>query len=307
MEETTICKNEDIIDVSVIIPCKNEVNNLRWTVDSITTSKNSLTFEIIVVDDASEDLSTEFLKADLFKEKYKNIILVQTNNVGAAQARNAGAEVARGKYLFFCDAHVKVPDRWLDELVGTLANYRADIVAPCVMDISNESSAGYGQTWDNQLRVKWLINKPNNIVEVPIACGCAFGITKEAFKKINGFDYLFQVWGKEDEELCLKAWLYGCKIVMNPDIKVQHLFRLKHPYRVNSSNVTYNMLCMAYSHFKKERIIKTIKIAKNNFLFDTTAKDIKLNLELVLKQREKYLKERIYSDDFFFEKFMILF
>lgn len=302
-----LSKPESLIDVSVIIPCKNEVNNLKSTVDSIMNSKNSLSFEIIVVDDASMDLSTEFLSSDLNKNIYKDIVLVKTNNVGAAEARNIGGKAAKGKYLFFCDAHVKVPDGWLDSLVNTLKDCNADLVAPCIVDMSNITSAGYGQTWDNQLKITWLTSNPGNIVEIPIACGCAFGITKEAFEKIGGFDHFFQVWGKEDEELCFKAWLYGYKTIVDPEVKVQHLFRPRHPYQVTTANVTYNMLCIAYSHFKKERIIKTINIAKNDFFFSTASADIKKNLDLILKQREQYFKERVYDDDFFFEKFNILF
>ncbi|WML35835.1 glycosyltransferase [Clostridium sp. OS1-26] len=296
-----------MIDVSIIIPCKNEVNNLKSTVDSIINSKNSLSFEIIVVDDASIDLSTEFLKADLNKDIYKDIILVTTNNVGCAGAKNAGAKVAKGKYLFFCDAHIKVSNGWLDGLVNTLENTGAHLVAPCIVDMSNGLAAGYGMTWDDQLRAKWLINKPNTITEIPLACGCAFGIAKEVFEKINGFDHFYQIYGNEDFEICLKVWLYGYRVVVNPDIKIRHLFRKKHPYQVTTANVTFNTLCLAYSHFEKERLIKVIQIVKNDYFFSTAAADIRSSSDLILKQREKYFKERMYNDDFFFRKFNIHF
>ncbi|OBR94101.1 undecaprenyl-phosphate 4-deoxy-4-formamido-L-arabinose transferase [Clostridium ragsdalei P11] len=305
MEEKPSYKNK--VDVSIIVPCKNEVNNLKWTLDSIMKSKNFLNFEIIVVDDASNDSSTQFLKSDLNKPTYKDIILIKTNNIGAARARNAGAKVANGNYLFFCDAHVKVPDHLLDNLVDTLKVSNANIAAPCILDMHNNLAAGYGQTWDNKLNVTWIVRNPGIIYEIPIACGCAFCITKEAFQKINGFDNLFQVWGKEDEELCFKAWLYGYKIVVNPEVKVRHLFRPKHPYKVTSSNVAYNMLCMAYSHFKKQRILKTINLINSYSYFPIVVSSIKSNLDLIFTQREKYFKERIHDDDFFFKKFMISF
>lgn len=298
-------KRKELVDVSVIIPCKNEVSTLKHTVDSIMNSKNTLTFEIIVVDDSSIDSSTQFLEEE--KHIYKDVILIKTNSLGAAKTRNAGASIAKGKYLFFCDAHVKVPDYWLDNLVNTLKNYNGDLIAPCIADMYNIAAEGYGQTWDDRLKVVWLMDKPKEGTEIPIACGCAFGITKEAFEKINGFDYLFQVWGKEDEELCFKAWLYGYKIVINPEVKVQHLFRYKHPYKVTAANVTYNMLCFAYSHFRKERIIKAINIAKDNVYFYNISEDIKTNFNSIFSQRKKYIKERKYDDEFFFRKFTIPF
>ncbi|MCM8711262.1 glycosyltransferase [Clostridium sp. SYSU_GA19001] len=307
IENIYASSKKSTIDVSIIIPCKNEVNTLRKTINSMIKSKNSLSYEIIVVDDNSIDGSTDFLKEDLNKEIYKNVSVIKTNDLGCAGAKNAGAYLAKGNYLFFCDAHVNVPDRWLDSLVNTLETTNAHLVAPCIVDMSNTYSAGYGQVWDSELKLKWLMDEPKGISEIPIACGCTFGITKEVFNKINGFDRFFKVWGKEDEEISLKLWLYGYKAVVNPYVKVQHLFRKSFPYKVTSFNVTYNLLCLAYSHFKKERFIKIINLAQNDFYFKDAALQIKLNEELILSQRKKYFIERKYDDDFFFNKFNIEF
>lgn len=306
-EVKTESKSEDLVDVSIIIPCKNEINTLKSTVDSIMNSQNSLSFEIIVVDDASIDLSTKFLKSDSNKDIYKDVILIKTNNVGCAVARNAGAKVAKGKYLFFCDAHIKVANGWLDNLVNTLKNTGAHLVTPCIGDMANTLSECYGGTWNDKLQFTWLLTKPKGITEIPMAGAAALGITKEVFKKINGFNHFFQVYGVEDQELCLKAWLYGYKLVVNPNVKVQHLFRAKHPYQVTTANVIFNMLCLTYSHFRKERIVKTVDIVKSSRFFDMAVADIRLNMGLIMKQREQYFKERMYNDDFFFKKFNILF
>ncbi len=295
------------VDVSIIIPCKNEVNNIRWTIDSILESKNHLKCEIIVVDDASTDGSADFLKTYISEDKYRDVILIKTNNIGAAAARNAGAKAAKGKYLFFFDAHVKVPDMWADDLINTLEKAKASLVAPCISDISNISSAGYGQTWNDEFKITWFSKKPNKGDEIPLAGGAALGITREAFDRIGGFDHLFQVWGKEDEEICLKAWLYGYRIVINPDVIVQHLFRKKFPYKVTLANVTYNTICLACSHFEMERLKKVMDIAKRDYYFFTAAHEIDKNSDLIVRQRNKYLIERVYDDEYFFKKFNILF
>jgi glycosyltransferase involved in cell wall biosynthesis len=295
------------VDVSIIIPCKNEVNNLKPTVDSIIKSKNTLNFEVIVVDDGSTDKSTDFLNLNSNRNIYKGVKLIKTDKLGVAGARNAGAKIAKGNYLFFCDAHIKVPDRWLDKLVSTLKNDNAHIVAPCIADMNNIYAVGYGQSLDKNFRSTWLTSKPKGAAEIPFACGCTSGITKEAFEKIGGFDHLFQVYGSEDFEICFKAWLYGCRVVVNPDVKVQHLFRPSHPYEVTTSNVIFNILCLGYSHFGKERLTKTISMMKNEYAFSSAAADIKAQSELILKQREKYFRERMHDDNFYFEKFKIPF
>lgn len=307
IKNKTQIKVGENIDASIIIPCKNEVNTLKATVDSIINSKNITRYEIIVVDDASIDLSTEFLRADMNKHIYKDIILIRVDNVGCAVARNAGVKVAKGKYLFFCDAHIKVEDRWLDNMVSTLENNNADLVSPCIVDMSNPLAECYGGTWKDKFQFNWLLTKPKGITEIPMAGAAALGISKEIFKKISGFNDFFQVYGMEDQELCIKAWLYGYKLVVNPNVKVQHLFRIKHPYQITTANVIFNILCLSYCHFRKERIVKTIDIVKSSPFFDIASADIKLNMGLIMKEREKYFNERIYSDDFFFEKFSIPF
>lgn len=294
-----------MFDVSIVIPCKNEVNNLKKTVDSIIHSENNLSYEIIIVDDSCTDGSCDFINKN--KEIYKNVKLISALSLGAAGSRNLGATAALGKYLFFCDAHVSVPDYWLDTLIKTLEQNNAHIIAPVIKDMIKENSKGYGQTWNKNLEVTWLLNEPkNNGSEIPIACGCAFGIKKEVFDAIGGFDKYFQVWGKEDEELCFKSWLFGYKIILDTSVEVKHLFRSRHPYQVTYENIIYNFLCMAYSHFSNKNLAKALNIARNNYAFSSAAAKIMLN-EGLIKQRKEYFNKRKFDEDYFFEKFNISF
>lgn len=292
-----------MFDVSIIIPCKNEVSNLKKTVDSIMDSKNKLSYEIIIVDDGSTDGSCDFINVN--KEIYKDIKLISVLNFGAAGARNFGAKTALGKYLFFCDAHISVPDYWLDTLINTLEDNRAHIIAPVIEDMVKENCKGYGQTWNNNLEVTWLLNKiENSSSEIPIACGCAFGIKKEVFEAIGGFNKYFEVWGKEDEELCFKSWLFGYKVILDISVEVKHLFRQTHPYQVTHENVIHNFLCMAYCHFSDKNLVKALNIARKNYDFSSAAAKIMLNEDL-MNQRKEYFNKRTFDDNYFFKKFNI--
>lgn len=294
---------ENAVDVSIIIPCKNEVNNLKWTMDSIIKSENLLTFEIIVIDDASNDGSTEFLETNL--DSYKNIVLIKTSGIGIANARNKGAEIANGKYLIFCDAHIKVPNGWLDDLVNTLDSSKAHLVAPAIEDIKNPLAQTYGATWNYKFKTIWIMNKPNSIAEIPFAGCAALCITKEVFIKIHGFNNLFRDYGVEDQELCLKSWLYGYKLVVNPNIRVKHLFRRTHNYKINPANSIFNTLCLAYCHFDIKRITKIIDVLKDYNSFSSAVMKVKKNQDSLFTLREKYFNERLNDDNFFFKKFNI--
>jgi glycosyltransferase involved in cell wall biosynthesis len=91
--------------VSVIIPCFNGARTIRRALDSVR-HQDYPAIEIIVVDDASTDETQEVL-AQLAQPDLRVIRLPQ--NRGAAAARNAGIELARGDFIAFLDAD----DEWL--------------------------------------------------------------------------------------------------------------------------------------------------------------------------------------------------
>jgi len=104
-------------NVSIIIPAKNEGTNIFNTIKSILAAKTFISYEIIIVDDGSEDNVLRRL------DKYIPtglITIISGNNLGVARARQLGARSAGGEILLFCDAHVFVEDLWLDKLVQPL-------------------------------------------------------------------------------------------------------------------------------------------------------------------------------------------
>lgn len=101
--------------ISVIIPCQNDAETLRTTVQSIQ-EQQSVNVEIIIVcDGATQD--TLHIAQDLAKE---NIQVLQQEAQGAPAARNAGARLSKGAYLYFCDADVKLAPNALHTLLTAL-------------------------------------------------------------------------------------------------------------------------------------------------------------------------------------------
>ena len=93
--------------ISVIVPVYNVEKYLSKCINSILnqTIKN---LEIILVDDGSLDNSGKI--CDEFAQKDNRIIVIHKENNGLSSARNAGLEIAKGKYIGFVDS-----DDWLDE------------------------------------------------------------------------------------------------------------------------------------------------------------------------------------------------
>lgn len=93
--------------VSIVILTRNRKNFLKQCLDSII-SRTSLDYEIIVVDNASTDGTTELL------QNYPKVIhLKLPENIGVI-ARNKGFEIAKGEYVAQIDDDVVMMPNWLE-------------------------------------------------------------------------------------------------------------------------------------------------------------------------------------------------
>jgi len=85
--------------VSIVIPAYNAAGFLPDTLNSVKKQSYSK-WEVIVVDDGSEDSTQEILQ----NEKDDRIRSIKQKNAGVSAARNNGLMEARGEYVIFLDA-----------------------------------------------------------------------------------------------------------------------------------------------------------------------------------------------------------
>ena len=87
--------------VSIIIPVYNTEKYLKRCLDSVV-SQTYQNIEIILVDDGSTDSSGAI--CDDYSNKDSKITVYHNDNRGVSEARNAGIDVAKGKYILFVDS-----------------------------------------------------------------------------------------------------------------------------------------------------------------------------------------------------------
>lgn len=113
------------LPISVIIPmynCEEYVPELLQSMINQTFSN----FEIICVNDGSTDRTLELIQA--FSDKDSRIKYINQKNTGAGGARNAGIEMAKGKYLMFLDSDDIYYTNMLEEMYSAAEKYGADEV-----------------------------------------------------------------------------------------------------------------------------------------------------------------------------------
>jgi len=95
-------------EVSVVVPCHNEAENLRALVAGIRTTLAStgVTYEIVVTDDASTDGSWDVLK-ELAAHEPRLRVQRFAVNCGESAASWAGMQAARGRVILTIDADLQ--------------------------------------------------------------------------------------------------------------------------------------------------------------------------------------------------------
>lgn len=127
--------------VSIIMPVHNSGKLLNESIASIIyqTYKN---FELICIDDASDDILTKRL-LEYYAKKDKRIkLLTKKHNIGAAKARNIGLKYALGEYVVFLDADDMFDNIMIEKLYECIIDNEADM---CI--------CGYREYLDDQNKI----------------------------------------------------------------------------------------------------------------------------------------------------------
>ncbi len=111
--------------VSVIMPVFNTEDFVALAIESIQ-NQTYQNFEIICVDDGSEDSSASIIRSYMLKDD--RIRLIQIENHGQGYVRNMAAREAKGKYIQFLDADDYLSPYTLDLAVARAERDESDLV-----------------------------------------------------------------------------------------------------------------------------------------------------------------------------------
>ena len=100
--------------LSFIIPAYNEEFELPSTIAAIQDAVRDRQYEIIVVDDASTDATSQ-----IAKDAGARVVPINRRQIAAA--RNAGARISAGDILFFVDADTRIKAKHIDGAIAALA------------------------------------------------------------------------------------------------------------------------------------------------------------------------------------------
>jgi len=186
-------------------------------------------YEVLIVDNNSQDGSVEF-----FKENFSQYdVLALEDNLKYAGGNNAAVEYLKPKeedFLVFINNDTIVSSDFLDHLITPFLNdANCIITVPKIlfaMDINKIWYAGgIVNMWKGKIDHVGIRNfdgpRYSFMMETDYATGCCLCINSADFKKLNYFDTMFNMYC-EDVDLSIRAKKMNRKIVYSPKSIILH-------------------------------------------------------------------------------------
>jgi GT2 family glycosyltransferase len=187
--------NAKSVLVSVIIPHYNDLEQLVHCLESLRRQTiPSEQFEIIVADNNSIG------GVAAVNQIASDIIVVPAPEQGAGPARNAGAAVARGRYLAFIDSDCIAREDWLQEGIAALqqSDYVGGQVITCI-------SSAEDPTMAEAFEAVFAFNFKKYIEKDHFSGSGNLFVPREIFERVEGF----RARVSEDMEWCRRANAIG--------------------------------------------------------------------------------------------------
>lgn len=300
-------------EISIIVPVYNVEKYLENCIESIL-NQTFKDFELILVDDGSTDNSGKI--CDIYEKKDSRIKVIHKNNGGLSSARNAGLDIACGKYVGFIDSDDSIHPRMYEILYDLIKKYESDISC-CnykkIYDIFKDEYENVNSLevieMSNIEAIKNLYDKEIG-VKLVIACNKLY--RKNLFDNIR-----YKVGRVHEDEFMAHRILYNCKKITYVDNELYYYLqregsimsqisykrkvdtllsksdRMRFCNKVGLTSMSDN-ICKTYE-FEFFNLYKQLlnEDSENAEFLKEIRRDFILNLYILLRQKDIHIKEKI--------------
>lgn len=230
--------------VSIIIPVYNQFAYTYCCLRAIKKHSESIPYEIILVDDCSNDETVKM------EEIVSGVHIIHNKeNLLFLRNCNNASRIARGKYLLFLNNDTQVQAGWLSALLD-IAENREDcglVGSKLVYPNGSLQEAG-GIIWNDGTGCNYGRGDDpdapdyNYLRETDYISGASIMISKDLWERIGGFDEVFEPAYYEDADLAFEIRKYGKKVYYQPKSVVVHFEGISNGKEVTEGIKKYQIL-----------------------------------------------------------------
>ena len=225
-------------DVSIIIVGLNVRDVLQECLTSIHKETKGIDFEIIYIDNASNDESVEMVR----KNFPETVIIQNEQNNGFVKSNNQGIEISKGRYILLLNSDTVILDNAIAKTINFADSHPEAAVVGCKVlnpDKTPQSTMCCkfpsvlnlilsGMFLDRLFPKNKFFGREgmewwgkNSISEVDVVSGCYMLVRKEAIDKIGGMDERYFIYS-EEVDWCYRFKKSGWKILFTPEPEIIH-------------------------------------------------------------------------------------
>ncbi|HET6922047.1 MAG TPA: glycosyltransferase [Anaeromyxobacteraceae bacterium] len=244
--------------ISVVIPNRNGADTIGRCLGAALASDYGR-FEVVVVDDGSEDASVEIIRG------FPCRLVRLASRGGVSRARNAGARAASGELLLFIDS-----DCLLRRDTLSVANVSHGRRRDRVLG-GTYTPAPHDRDFFSAFQSAFINHFETKRSEPDYVAAHAMVIDADLFRRSGGFvedSFIGMAASVEDVEFSHRLRRQGCRLALDPRLQVQHVFRFS--LRRSLANAV-----------KKARYWTTYSLANRDLLADSGAASLELKANVL--------------------------
>ncbi|NBW28988.1 glycosyltransferase family 2 protein [bacterium] len=171
--------------ISVLVPARNETNDLLRCLDSIARSDYPK-MEVIVLDDCSTELKTPQIIGDFAQQGMKFIAGSEPEKEWTAKnwAYQQLVEASSGEYLIFLGVDVIVKPDSFTKLISTISSQKKKMISLIPINVFKNFDIGYYLNQPMRYLIELIL--PNSIIKSAPAISTLWAIDRKAFNKLGG-------------------------------------------------------------------------------------------------------------------------
>jgi len=226
------------MELSIVIVSFNTCRVLRDSLKSVFGNTKGLTYEVIVVDNASTDHSAEMVKSEFAQVS----LIANETNAGFAAACNQGLAKAQGKYILLLNSDTIIIDDVIVRSVEFAQDHPDTAVVGCrvlnpnhtlqpscfqfpsILNMMLSTSYLYKlfpkSKFFGRERMGWWSR--DDVRQVDVVTGCFMLIRREAIEQVGPMDEDFFMYC-EETDLCYRLKKAGWKVMYAPVGSIIHI------------------------------------------------------------------------------------